>query len=360
MMKRLMWLVVLLLPATVVAQENTTRAIPEGIVIAAPAPGAIALSADTAAQAPAASDSGTRRRPSMVGYVNDSTIASQFRIRFDSGRHITSPDRAEFFYGKCGCYRGLPSNLNIFDPKAAGPGPGILSEGDFQQLYFMGEYAMMHNRGSVFVEVPLRWLKPDTFVPGTGSFAKQSGVSDLRFGTKLGLMSSDKGQATVQVQATTPTGDSKKGLGTGHSSIEPALLMSHHVNDKVGIEAQFGAVFPIGGSPGLPTASDDKFAGRVLYYGVGPSFDIYSSDTMRVAPVIELVGWRVLSGFRTVCDGAPCFLKANDPSGNIVNLKVGARIVAKGANSIYFGYGRHLTDEVWYEDIFRFEFRRSF
>jgi hypothetical protein len=296
----------------------------------------------------------------MVGYVNDSTIASQVRIRFDAGRHITSPDRAEFFYAKCGCYRGLPSDLDIFDPDAAGPGPGIMTDANFQQLYVMGEYAMLDNRASVFVELPVRWLTPKAFVPGLGSFDSQSGISDLRIGAKASLMATDNGQATALLQVTAPTGDSEKGLGTNHASIEPALLVAQRIGERAGIEAQFGGIFAAGGSPGLPTASSDKFSGNVLYYGIGPSFDVYTSDTVRVAPVVELVGWHILSGFRTVCDGEPCLLEANDPGGNIANIKIGGRVLVNGMNSIYFGYGHHLTDQTWYDDIFRIEFRRSF
>lgn len=48
-----------------------------------------------------------RRRPSMVGYITDAGIQSQVRVRFDAGTEIDSPDRAEFFYPKCGCYRDL-------------------------------------------------------------------------------------------------------------------------------------------------------------------------------------------------------------------------------------------------------------
>jgi len=361
-MKRVIVLAMLLLPVTAGAQNASTGVLPEGIVVAAPAQGpGVLLLADAPAQTqtPAArSDAGTRRRPSMVGYVGDSTIGSQLRIRFDAGYQIASPDRAEFFYAKCGCFRGLPSNLDIFDPDAAGPAPGILSNANFGQLFLLGEYGLMGNRASVFVEIPFRWLRPQTFVPDTGSFANQTGISDVRFGAKLGLMATDTGQATVLLQVTTPTGDSKKGLGTNHASIEPALLVAQRVGEKVGIEAQFGGIFPTGGSPGIPTASEDKFSGSVLYYGFGPSVDVYSNDTVRFAPVVELVGWRVMGGFQTLCAGVPCFAEADGT--NIVNIKIGARLVVRDQSSIYIGYGKGLTEQKWYDDILRLEFRRSF
>lgn len=362
MVKRVMMLVMMLVPAIAVAQETTTTAAaPEGVVVAVPAERSAAPLLEGPAVQPQKPDprvdAGGRRRPSMVGYVNDSTIRSQFRIRFDAGYEVTSPDRAEMFYGKCGCYRDLPSGSSFFDPDAPGPGPGILTGGDYQQLYLLGEFGMMENRGSLFVELPFRWLQPKEFVSGTGTIVNQSGVSDLRVGAKLKLMSTDTGQATALVQLALPTGDSRKGLGTDHSSIEPALLIGQRVGERAGIEAQFGGIFPIGGSAGLPTASDKKFSGSVLYYGAGTSYDVYSNSTLRVAPVVELVGWRVLNGFMTVCEGAPCFASAK---GNIVNLKFGARVVMNDQSSIYAGYGMGLTDRTWYEDIFRVEFRRSF
>ncbi|OFW18722.1 MAG: hypothetical protein A3H97_17830 [Acidobacteria bacterium RIFCSPLOWO2_02_FULL_65_29] len=359
-----MLLVMLLVPVTAVAQETTTGAIPEGIVVAAPTLGSgVLLLADSAAQAqtPAArADAGTRRRPSMVGYVEDSTISTQFRVRFDSMRHIHEPDRAEFFYGKCGCYRGLPPSLSIYDPDAPGNDGGILIDANSQQLFIQGEVGMMQNRGSLFVELPVRWLKPQEFA--VGSFEDQTGISDLRLGAKFGLMATDSGQATVLLRVGVPTGDAEKGLGTDHASIEPALLVAQRVGDRVGLELQVGGVFPAGGSAGLPTAGSDKFAGRVLYYGIGPSFDVYSSDTVRFSPVIELVGWRLMSGFQTgnpaeTSGPAAGFAEAKDVSPNIVNIKIGARVVIGDMASIYVGYGHHLTDATWYDDIFRIEYR---
>ena len=121
-------------------------------------------------------------------------------------------------------------------------------------------------------------------------------------------------------------------------------------------------MFPTDGSAGLPTAGSEKFSGRVLYYGIGPSFDVYSNDRVRFSPVIELVGWRVLSGFQTgnpaVTSGpATGFADASKVSPNIVNLKIGARVSAQNGSSFYVGFGHHLTDATWYDDIVRFEYR---
>lgn len=293
-----------------------------------------------------------RRRGSMVGYIDDAVIGSKVRIRFDAGLHNDAPDRAEFFYAKCGCYRDLPPGNGAYDPNAPGPRPGAVSTLNFQQLYLEGEYALNDNF-SVFGNVPLRWIQPQEFIPDTGgSFPNHSGVSDLRAGVKFAAVSDDTRAVTVQFQAFMPTGSAENGLGTDHWSFEPAFLYYQAVNERVAVESQVGVWLPSGGSAGVPTSTSDKFAGNVFFYGIGPSFEVYRSDTVRFAPVVELVGWRVLSGFAT---------PTGDASGtNVVNLKLGARTVWNTRSSFYIGWGHALTTASWYDDIVRFEYRYAF
>jgi len=111
--------------------------------------------------------SARRRRGSMVGYIDDGTIESRVRIRFDSAYQNTAPDRAEFFYAKCGCYRDLPQSNPAYDPDAPGPRNGAANDVNFQHLFLEGEVAL-HPRLSAFGALPLRWLQPQSFVSGTG------------------------------------------------------------------------------------------------------------------------------------------------------------------------------------------------
>jgi hypothetical protein len=292
-----------------------------------------------------------RRRPSMVGYITDAGIQSQVRVRFDAGTGIDAADRAEFFYAKCGCYRFLPSDHPLFDPEAKGPGPGITTDLNFQQVYAQVEYGFS-DRVSLYGELPIRWIQPQGFVADTGSFEDQSGLSDLRAGVKWALVAQDTRFVTLQLQGNFPTGDGLKGLGVEHFSVEPALLYNQSLNDIVTLEGQFGVVVAAGGSDGIGTTSE-KFSGNVLYYGIGPSFELYRSDNLRFAPVVELIGWRVLDGYQTAT-----FSEADGV--NIVNLKIGGRFEFRNRSSVYVGYGRGVTDDVWYEDLFRLEYRYSF
>lgn len=333
-------------PVAAYAQQDT-RVPAEGLVVAT---AQTAAASETSAVQAGNPSSGPRRRPSMVGYIENATIGSKVRIRFDSGTGVQAADRAEFFYAKCGCYRGLPANDPAYDPDAPGPGPGVLTDANYTQFNINAEYALT-GRFSLVADLPIRSLKPQAFVPGTGSFGNTSGLADVKGGVKLSLSSDSNSQITLQALASAPSGDAAKGLGTNHWSVEPAILYATTVGDLLGFEAQFGSVIPLDGSKGVPTSSPDKFSGSVIYYGFGPSLDIYSSGATRLAPVVELVGWHVVDGYSTSEGQA----KGTD----IVNLKLGARL-AFGSGSIYAGWGKALTDAAWYDELLRVEFRYGF
>ena len=298
-----------------------------------------------------------RRRGSMVGYIEDGTIDSHLRVRFDDSGGGVAPDRAEFFYGKCGCYQGLASiDPPAYDPNAPGPAPGVVTDYDTHQLYFEGQ-AAWHNRIAGFVEIPVRWLDPKGFVAGLGSFGSTSGLSDIRAGVKVALTSSDTHYLTVLVRGEFPSGDAAKGLGTNHGTFVPALLYYQRAGERFAIESQIGDFHPLSGSAGVPTNSSDKFSGDVVFYGIGPSFEVVSTERFRLAPVVELVGWHVTGGFATQVPGNVAGVAVAADGTDIVNLKFGARATFNDRTSIYIGYGKKLTDAGWYNDIVRFEVR---
>ena len=332
----------MLLPALVSAQSGAATSTAPPAVAAAQAP------SQAAANPPARQ----RRRGTMVGYIADGTIEDYVRVRFDAGYDNNVPDRAEFFYAQCGCN----------DPSAPGPGaqgPGdLVTSLNFQQLFVDVQYAP-HERVAVFGSVPFRFLQPQTFLgqtfpqPLANTFDGGSGLSDIRAGVKASIFSSDSSLLTAQVQFFFPSGDSEQGLGTDHSSFEGALLFHHAVSERFTVEGQFGDWHPIGGS----TLSDGTdYAGDVLFYGIGPSFELVNNGRLRFAPVIELVGWRVLGGLQQPGAAVPPPAEGT----NIVNLKFGARTTFDERSSLYVGYGHALTDAQWYNDILRVEYKYSF
>jgi len=235
-----------------------------------------------------------------------------------------------------------------------------VDDSNYQQLNVWGEYAVSA-AVSVFGQLPVRWFQPQAFIPGTipgagPGLQNQTGLADIRAGAKLALVSDDQQTLSVQAQFFLPTGDAAKAMGTDHVSFEPELLYFRQLSDVATLESQFGVWIPFGGSSGLPTSADEKFAGSVLNYGIGTGFDLLRQGDVVFGPVVELVGWHVMSGFQTV--PAPA---SGDAGGtNIVNFKVGARVSVADKHSLYFGYGHHLTDATWYDDILRFEYRLAF
>ena len=76
----------------------------------------------------------------------------------------------------------------------------------------------------------------------------------------------------------------------------------------------------------------------------------------------EIVGWSVLGGRVTVTEAGPPLTSTIESAAGvaIVNAKVGARLGIGEMSDLYIGYGRALTDETWYDNIVRVEFRRNF
>ena len=289
---------------------------------------------------------------STVGYIDDAIVGSQVRVRFDVGLGVSQPDLAEYFQAACGCDGGT----------AAGPKNGLATNLNYQQLYLRGEYAPRKFLSFVF-ELPVRFIQPISFLPGStsnGGYGNQAGLSDISAGFKLAALDSERQYLTFQMLATFPSGDAGNGLGTGHYTIAPSLLYYQRVTDRFSVESEIGDSHPIGGgTPG--------FAGDVFEYGIGPSYVIYRTHKVQVAPVLELVGWRIFGGMWTNYDdvtGNPPFpssqLESADGS-NIVNLKAGFRTSIGRNSSLYVGYGHALTSaNLWYEQIYRIEYRRTF
>ena len=309
---------------------------------------------------------------STTGYVENAFIGSQVRVRFDAGFGIETPDRAEFFYAKCGCYR-----LAGVDPEAPGPvgivppdadptvTPIIENDLDYQELQLYGEFAP-HPRFSLFADVPVRSLSPAVIPEATG-------IGDIRVGVKVGLVASDRRALTFQFRSFFPSGESEKGLGTGHASVEFSLLYDDRIGKRVSVGAEIGTWYAVDGSSASPrgASSGRRLAacpgtetGPTAFCGgeAGVGVDVVARPGFEFAPVVEIVGWRLLGGFQSLTpDGTPANLSVPSVDGmDIVNLKLGGRFTFNGRHAVYVGYGFPLTDAEWYDDIFRVEYRFAF
>src|SRR5262245_319540 len=120
-MKRFPLLLILILPLAANAEERDAALNSQQPPAAAQQPRTAPTS--TTGQLPQR----PRSEGSMVGYIDNAIVGNQVRIRFDAGFHTEFPDRAEFFYAKCGCYSSnlAGSGLPATDLSASGPGPGV-------------------------------------------------------------------------------------------------------------------------------------------------------------------------------------------------------------------------------------------
>jgi len=91
-------------------------------------------------------------------------------------------------------------------------------------------------------------------------------------------------------------------------------------------------------------------------YGVGPSYQLIKRDSYRLTPVLELVSWHVFGGLQT----GSANVVQSAAGINVLNAKLGARASFSDGSSIYAGYGRGLTSDIWYRNLLRIEYRRVF
>ena len=155
-------------------------------------------------------------------YIDSALIRNQVRFRYDAAYDDNRPDRAEFFYAKCGCFRA---------PGVRAPGPALAETNvDYQDITAYVEYALTP-RFSMFVEIAQRFINPEVN-------ANAEGFGDMNFGAKYALISCPDQVLTFQFRAYAPTGDSGLGLGNDHWSLEPSLLLWNQLSDRLYLEAE--------------------------------------------------------------------------------------------------------------------------
>lgn len=296
-------------------------------------------------------DSSRRTRSaarSNVGYVDNAIVGTQLQLRYDNAMGADAPDRAEFIYAKCGCFGG-----DATGPIGGSPPRVIEYDLSYQDITLDGEFAF-HERFSAFAELPFRLARGEVL-------SNAEGIGDIMAGFKLALVATEDRYLTLQLRSYLPTGKAEDGLGTDHLSLEPGILFHEGSGDRFKAEAELRLWIPVDGASNENTGitTSDNYYGNVLRYGVGLGYDVSPEAQVRFTPVVELVGWRILSGIGAWSpDGTPTNLVVEDAGGtNIFNLKVGGRFGIRESDAIYVGWGTALTDEHWYDNILRVEYR---
>jgi hypothetical protein len=267
---------------------------------------------------------------SNVGYIDSAIPANTFRLRYDTAYGNNRPSRAEVFYA-----RGAP-----FGPGLPVPETSV----DYQDISAYLELAL-DECTSVFGELPVRFINP---VVNDNS----AGLGDSNVGFKRAIIFGCDEVLSFQLKVYIPSGDADRGLGNHHTTIEPGLLYYKRLDDCWTMESELRYWVPVDGTEG--------FEGEVIRYGAGVSYKWLQNCSMTVSPVAELVGWTVLSGQVAVTE-VPGRVAIEDAAGDtIVNAKIGLRVDLGSSGQFYLGYGRALTGDQWYDDVFRFEYRLFF
>jgi hypothetical protein len=286
------------------------------------------------------------------GYLDPAAPVTMFRLRYDTAVNNRFPDRGEYFYAKCGCFRDPALAGAMLDPNAQGPA-GANTSVNYQEIRPYFEYAF-NPRISIFTELPVRFVSFNS-IPGTGGLGDTGGFSDMNAGFKYALIAEQDRYLTYQFRAYFPTGDAGQGLGTDHVSLESSLLYYRRLSNKWLLQGQFTSFNPIDGS---------EFASDVLQYGGGLGYLLHQSESVTVIPTVEMVGWTFLNGQKfNPIDG-----QSSASGDTIINVKPGVRVgfgrapgpMMMQQQSIYAGFGIPVTDEQFYSNLFRVEYRFVF
>lgn len=292
------------------------------------------------------------------GYLDPAAPVTTFRLRYDDAINNRFPDRGEYFYAKCGCFRDpalAPGPAN--DQRAKGP-QGINNSVDSQDVRSYLEYAF-NPKISVFAELPFRFLNFNSSPIPAGStqtnLGSEAGLSDMNVGFKYAFVAEQDRYFTFQLRAYLPTGDSYNGMGTGHYSLEPSLLYYRRLSDRWLLQGQFSEFTPV---------SVTGFASNVLQYGGGLGYIAYQGPNATVVPTFEMVGWTFLGGQKF----SPSTGLESASGDTIINAKPGVRIgfgnspgpMMMQQQSVYAGFGIPVTNDQFYSNLFRVEYRVLF
>lgn len=260
-------------------------------------------------------------------YTEAARPVTQSRFRWDAGLNMILPDRAEYFWARSG---------------GGGRGrPAIESALDYHDLTHYTEVA--HGNFSAFTEVAYRSLDPEV---NTHS----AGFGDLVAGTKSMLFDCRVLQITMQTKFITPTGNSSKGFGTGHLSIEPSLIFGVNLGPQSYLQAQVAQWIPIAGGP--------DYAGAVLHYHAAYNRTLFGSPhRVHVIGSFEINGW----SFQDGAFSDPVLGQFQQASGTTyLTGAAGLRTVICDKIDFGVGFSNALTDEHFADQLFRSEFRVRF
>lgn len=274
---------------------------------------------------------------SNVGWIDSALIGNQVRFRYDARWKNPTPDRAEFFVGRSKQY------FDGFEISGRGFSVPESNIDMFEGTTYV-EYAFTP-RLSGFMEMPVRYIRPTENPSAIGG-------GDFNLGFKLAYFAMPDQVQTFQLRLIFPTGSESRGLGTGHSVIEPSLLLWQKLSQDFTLESELRNWIPVGGL---------NYSGFTLRYALGLSYDMYRGESISIKPVTELIGWSTLRGLQSdFIDSLPTFQTTSSAVGTVIESAWGVRGTVYGNCDYYAGYSFALTTPTWFEHNLRAELRWRF
>jgi Putative MetA-pathway of phenol degradation len=267
---------------------------------------------------------------------------TQTRLRFVDGFNMPFPDKSEFFFPRA-------------DGNAAAKGPKqnvavITGANDISYREFHLYTEAATGRFGASVDMPYRNVSAD-------DYKGASGMGDITIGTKSLLLDCELLQFAFEFNTITPSGNFMKGLGTGHVSLEPGVLMALKLAPETYLQSEVAYRFPLGG--------DQTFEGPVFHYHFSLNHGLWHcGHGVELIGTGELNGWEFSGGKYT---GAGNTLKTpvdlaveGSAASHVLSVGPGVRLVI--CDKIDFGAAGYfnLTSGSVADEFFQFDFRWRF
>ena len=178
-------------------------------------------------------------------------------------------------------------------------------------------------------------------------------MADMTVTEKTMILDGKRWQITQLLKTYINTGSTAKGLGNGHTTLEPGVLVQYKIDPSNYIHAQFKYWFPIGGDP--------LFEGQVFTSGLAWSHLAYDSDDIAVIYTVEGVHSVIENGRFTVNPAIPLSIDGDD----IFNTHLGARLIWDtggdlGVITYGLSWGSSIGPHQWYDQMLQFNIRFAF
>ncbi len=249
---------------------------------------------------------------------------TQTRIRWDDGLNDHFPDTAEYFWAQIGTKgpKNPETRVNYNE--------GTL----YQEVAAKG--------ASFFIEVPYLSVDP-------AQNPSAAGIGDMNLGTKAVLLDRELLLLTFQFKTVLPTGNPSTGIGTGHVSLEPALLGALKLTSSTYLQGELAYWIPISGTSGA--------AGSVLEYHASLNQSLWNRvDCFNVIGTLEVNGLTYRGSFTDVT-GA---VVGNGSGSSYLSAGPGLRLAFCNRVDLGLGVGFGFGDDHGPEQIYRTELRVRF